>query len=62
MSSIMLNNLNLRRVRNYAKASDKTVSAVVDQAIKYWYENHGEIVLEELMKMGQPHLIKRRKA
>jgi hypothetical protein len=52
----------LGRLKRYAKASGKTVSAVTNQAIKYWYENHGEIVLEELVKMGRPHLIKRRKA
>jgi hypothetical protein len=50
MSSVTLNNLNMRRVENYAKQSGKTPCAVANQAIKYWYENHGEIVYEEMIR------------
>jgi hypothetical protein len=62
MNPLCLNRTTQGRLKRYAKASGKTVSAVTNQAVKYWYENHGEIVLEELNKTAMPHLVKRRKA
>jgi hypothetical protein len=62
MNPVCLNRTTQARLKRYAKASGKTVSAVTNQAVAYWYENHGEIVLEELNKMSGPHLVKRRKA
>jgi len=45
MNPLRLNRTTLGRLERYAKASGKTVSAVANQAVAYWFENHGEIVI-----------------
>jgi predicted DNA-binding protein len=40
----------LQRVRSYAKESGKSASTVVNEAMETWYDLHGEVVLEEMIK------------
>lgn len=45
-----LNPTRLHRIESYAREAGKTPAAVLNQALDYWFENHGEIVLEEMVR------------
>lgn len=45
-----LNPTRLHRIESYARESGKTPAAVLNQALDFWFENFGEVVLEEMVK------------
>lgn len=45
-----INAVNGHRLETYADSSGKTASAVLNEALEYWYEMQGEIVQEEMDK------------
>lgn len=40
----------LQRIRSYAKESGKSASTVVNEALDHWFDTHGEVILEEMIK------------
>lgn len=45
-----LNPTRLHRIESYARESGKTPAAILNQALDFWFENVGEVVLEEMTK------------
>jgi len=47
-----LNPTRLHRIESYARESGKTPAAVLNQALDFWFETFGGIVLEEMTKLN----------
>jgi hypothetical protein len=64
--SLRLNRTNLRKLDEYAASTGRDASAVANEAIAFWYEFSGSMMLEELEKKPpQPAgqgTVRRRKA
>jgi hypothetical protein len=54
-----INAINLHRIHTFADSSGKTASAVLNEALEFWYEIQGEIVQEEMDKRNAPRTRKR---
>lgn len=54
-----INAVNGHRLATYADSSGKTASAVLNEALEYWYEMQGEIVQEEMDRRNAPRVRKR---
>jgi hypothetical protein len=47
---MLINPENAGRIETYARRSGKPASTVLNEALDYWYEMYGEIILEEMVK------------
>jgi hypothetical protein len=54
-----INAVNEHRLQTYARSSRKTASAVLNEALEFWYEIQGEIVQDEMDKRNTPQVRKR---
>jgi hypothetical protein len=54
-----INAVNEHRLQTYARSSRKTASAVLNEALEFWYEIQGEIVQDEMDKRNAPRTRKR---
>jgi hypothetical protein len=50
MNAIPLNQVNYRRIENYARLTGQPVSAVLEEALTFWMDAMGDPVLEELQR------------
>jgi predicted DNA-binding protein len=50
MNALPLNQVNHRRIENYARLTGQTVSAVLEEALTFWMDAMGDPVLEELQR------------
>ncbi len=48
MNAISLNQVNHRRIENYARLTGQPVSAVLEEALTFWMDTMGDVILEEL--------------
>jgi hypothetical protein len=54
-----VNATNTQRIDRYAASSGKTASAVLNEALDFWYEMCGEIVQQEMDKNAEPPVRRR---
>ena len=45
-----LDALRSHRVQSYARQSGKSAEAVLNQALDFWFENYGEVILDEMVR------------
>lgn len=53
-----INAINEHRLQTYADSSGKMASAVLNEALEFWYEMQGEIVQEEMDRRNAPRVRK----